>query len=927
MSDVKLDFFRTSDTIYALEPNKVFNAEVSVDFEKCANVIKEPYQRYKIVHELFKQMDEEAKERVRSDVLPVYFRVGERKFILHPKSNLILRIIAYFLRFFKIIKNETKIEYSITESILPWFFYKPKIAMAWPEKNLPIEAYNSEEYKSEDLYSDPFTRIAKKLFQKFEHIHSWRDVEYDKLGGAKFQIIVENDHLVVRDDSSVTDFQKQNAIIEYRKFVEKQFGKKIIDRIQVQYGFSFDRMIEQNQPLTAEVIYRINVGTSHVEVRDIKKLAKHLQSNRKVFPVRETLGIAKLTKNLELSGEQFSDWVNGLDINKEKDFARLMSIYELTDAEKEKIFTGRTIRGKISGWYTLGDGTKFKPWLDQQEFSQVCYKIRQRTWDDKRNWHCFIEDLAFVLCKKHLYQKQEGGKSFRVGAIIPAPNGYYKVTSWINNTRGIFSYTLEPTCKDSNLPAIKLYRSTSSSRYSLDGTASYKNDFSPINSPGYEGSHHLFNKKVETDFFNSRTIPVWVAYHSQPGYDNLKRASQELIKEIEAKCEKPTLKQFIRTHDSDFLELIHKCRKNKLITRFEQWKLLDNSLRYAVRYGFDSKTNEIKKLEAFLREVPQKLKAQIEAIRDPELKAKARAEAEILIKKAADLLEWWDGPAKNKTPEERELIVKLNEFIANSQDGGVLKEWSDFLALKAKERKEDIASKTHQDLALVGHSLGGACAQRFMVYYSASTRRVPLPGHTLSAHIFDDPAINEEDNEAFIAFGNEHRKLLEKIKAKFIIVRRQEAGDFVPQSGEVHLGAVKNENEQKMEWLDYDAVLQAVTSKAKSPDSRDYVTPHARKFGDEDEHGVVFTRYDSHTQYQFDKPQDAQTWHKISELWELPSRIQSDTTERVRTYFSAMHRSGILKINSLSEDNPEDDELHGNHAGNLDENGVLAVTL
>jgi hypothetical protein len=201
----------------------------------------------------------------------------------------------------------------------------------------------------------------------------------------------------------------------------------------------------------------------------------------------------------------------------------------------------------------------------------------------------------------------------------------------------------------------------------------------------------------------------------------------------------------------------------------------------------------------------------------------------------------------------------------------------------------------------------------------------------------------------------------------------------------VHLGATPNYYEDRVyRWLNFNAAVQAATSDARVPDVRDYVTAHGRMFGDESSSylyakklrkkleikkarllrrkrvlqgkvnrkekedkelaqvklelkalkqakrlpnpGYVMTYYDSPSQYNFDKPRNCRDWTHLREMWKLPLRINPVTAERLRSYVAAFLRSGFY-TNSLAQQNPEDDALHGNHRENQHPNRILVVKL
>ncbi len=939
-------FFRTADTTYlGYVTNTAHDTkiEVALDFDHCYAI--RPEQRRQIANHLFtRAMKTQDKNAITEGFQEFYFQSNGRNYLITPKSSLVFRVVCWVFRFFKIMEKNSRVDYKIVRSNIPALLYKPRLIANVSEKPvLRVDSFDSR-MKTARPYFDPFTELATVLFQDYEPFHSWHDVkDHPRRDGSKYQIIIEDSALIAKPIAieHTPDEVVQTTLKTYRDYVYSQFGERVMKRIQTHYEFDLDQMIKNSEPLTPEIVYRINVGSSHIEYDDVLQLADDLKHGK------------PLPERLKKRAETLS--IQNIDPANPEHFAELMEILRLSESEQSKIFTGRKLHGKISSWYTTGGEQLFKPWADQQEFTQTCLKIPHRSWS------CFYEDLAMILCKKHLHQKNPD-QTYRVGALIPAPKDkgkpqyYYKVSSWIHNSRGIYSYTLEPTCPESGLPAIKLYRSTSVSAYNLDGAASYKNDFNPINPPGYEGAHLL--ERHEKEFFDKRTIPVWVGYQHQAAQklalnrpeltteirENLLSANRALIEEVEAKYKKPSLRKYIRKYDSEFMELIHNLREAKVISSYKAWYLLNNSLRNTVRYKNKVSSKEVQYLKSVLEKAAMIPKFQ---------------------KEAKMLLSWWNWENRQPSAQELDFIAELNRHETYSS----LEEWSRHLLDIAKSRKEDIASKQAQNLDFVGHSLGGSCAQLFLVYYTSAMGRIPLPGHSINARVFDDPAINKSDNKLFIDFGNRHGELLKAQGSHFGVIRRQETGDPVPQTGGIHLGAIKTFDQEKksVTWLRFDARLQRASARAKDPQIRDYSSAHGRLFAGASSKGAWLhswmrrkipklelenptradalkqfkkklpladykvTYYDARTQWNFDNPADSKVWKDLQNLWKLPFKFTPIYAERLRSYLSAAFRSGFFYsvlpnfIAKLAKPSPPDDRAHGDWRRHCDARGIFIV--
>ncbi len=121
--------------------------------------------------------------------------------------------------------------------------------------------------------------------------------------------------------------------------------------------------------------------------------------------------------------------------------------------------------------------------------------------------------------------------------------------------------------------------------------------------------------------------------------------------------------------------------------------------------------------------------------------------------------------------------------------------------------EEDPADKIAQDIAFVGHSLGGALAQYGTWQFLAKERRIPLPGTDVTCYSSDGPAVTAAVDADFTAFGRQHGNLLKTLNIQMHVIHQFEYGDFVPQAGETHLGTTQSDAEKDSTWLDVSAAV------------------------------------------------------------------------------------------------------------------------
>ncbi len=371
-------------------------------------------------------------------------------------------------------------------------------------------------------FSDPYTKLATLAFQHYEKNFTSKD--NFKPEDCQYCIVKIRDQLklVNKDNKKLNDMDRnRNTIDAYTTHLIKEYGKEKIEYIQHLYGIDFDKI----SILTPEHIYRINVGLSNIEDRDLNKflaklpdLDKQLSKatnddlslsldeiyKRKKGPLsnltgQEIKGIYRLLQSNKPPGQvttlgDVKAWVKTMrphsktiDKLSPQEFNKIMSIFKINSEEMESALTGRKIYDYLHSGYTSAELGEYKPWVDQHELLQVMPELKA-----SRSQMHYQEVLAHVVAKNHL-AREHPIEGYRVGALIPAtlaPNGeerWFKVTSCCNNGHGIFSYTLEPACNDPSINSIKLYRSTASAAYAMDKSASVLNDFNSLNSPGYEG--------------------------------------------------------------------------------------------------------------------------------------------------------------------------------------------------------------------------------------------------------------------------------------------------------------------------------------------------------------------------------------------------------------------------------------------------------
>lgn len=743
---------------------------------------------------------------------------------------------------------------------------------------LPLKAFDP----SEKAYNDPFSTLSGLAFQCFEPSFVAHDEDTPEKCSFCLAVIDEALCLVEKTSALATVTAKQAAARVFLSFLLEEHGNEKVEEIA--HRFNIDLGILQE--LTSEHIYRFNLGTSFFEVRGIEswlqKTEDWIEDERSLqeeAPLLPTLKeyffgsqaraiyqtLSSLYDGEEIKVKHFLNWLKGrglpgseLSRLSPEVFVELVEITGHRLEDQDRALTFRKIDGPIQSGYTSAQKGKYKPWVDLQEIKQLFPQLI-----NAKSWGSYQELLSHVISKKHL-PFSNPSKVFRMGSLIPAPPAkpggvprWYVVSSCVTN-RYTLSYTFESVCNDPTLPAIKLYRSTSIDDYAVYSKQTIVNDFSHLNSPGYVG--RKFTEPYELPFFKERTIPTWVGYQNVARmelgkaspylinvYKYLRKSSAHLNAELEKDRKIKRFPELLKEHDLILHELYlagqgmwdwksSSSTFNRLFPLFYDYlvKTYINVTRTEPtqdRWKKDAQTliNFTKSL------VSKDFKGKIH----PAEKDRVRAYAKTLIKELQIHVLGKTKIQGSLDPVLKEALNRLEQgayvkLLAGDNDAAkaILGEWSLLIDEHAVKKGENIARKKAQSLNFSGHSLGGACAQIGLVHFLVRQGRIPLPGHQATCYLFDEPAINGEDNAIFKAFGNENEELLKALNVDFSLFRRQAAGDFVPLSGEEHLGAALSPEEEKKigKWLRFDAAVNKRLKTSHSVEIADSMTAHDTRF-------------------------------------------------------------------------------------------------
>lgn len=908
----------------------------------------------------------------------IEFKLDRFKIKKH-KEDVIERIVPKLTSFLQSITefdNLVKLDFKIDD--LP----SKLIQDINPILNVELKNPPNREKNTQPAFQDAYTKLAAFAFQHYHEDFAQNQPE-DKKAKASTLIITKTPNFqksqeayVLIEEKNYNDSYPPHAAVfkEYYQHLISCWGKEKVSKIEYRYGINLKEMIKNNRPLTVDVIYQMNIGLGTRETQDIQNTREQLKSfNNKLFyldidtcttldnfwpstnyPKILLKGLHNYFSSRGIENPSIEDLKKLLDNNPEiisakpitelsfDSFDLLMTIYELSPEEIKNHYTGRQLGGFIDSAYTLADTQTFKPWVDDQELAECCDTLRFNT-----SQEYFIQQLSFVICKKHLMHR-DPQKKYYVGSLIPGPLNsqnkieWYRVTQCINNGLGNLSYTLEPVLKSSAAPDIKVFRSTASSPYAFDSQASVNSDLNPLNAPGYEG--RMLVESYEQSFFHERSIPLWVAYHSladrllkkeQPltpeetgiVIDYLRKASQLLIDQEIQKNQILSLNQIIKNYDWIVLKLLKKefsFDDRTTININEKMTLYNLIRRYSssetkADQNHDSQT-DAQFLIRLLRQHPdpefQLLKnvLQKNIINQDTTETEYNQQVEVILKNIVNPL--------------LQMQHEVENLEANSQQSKLSK-WSEFLYTMAAQQNELITQKKVKSVIVTGHSLGGALAQRAFANYTLLNKRLPLENQKIELYDFSAPGINAEDNKKFIEIGNEHSDLLKKWRQPVIIHRRQVRGDFIPLGGTTHLGATltHEQTHQVSQWLAFDGKLQRATKQATSPGITD--TPYMHgvqmtspsyndRVTDQAKDHILSYSFDTGVQGVFNQGNK----YIVLDLWSLDKWFFFlATLEKQSAVLRTAYRTDLFI--SSNAYNPE--TLHGPWKDYTDPNGVFVI--
>jgi hypothetical protein len=729
----------------------------------------------------------------------------------------------------------------------------------------------------QESFHDPFTQLASKALKT---ISPFFIMEAEHNGGYRF--VLDNSNQLLLEPSNTTDddvvqqvmAENRKVVRTYRDFLVREYGRDFVDHIEFSYNIHFDEMIEKGLPLYPDHVSKCNIGANNIEMRHIEDLWLTLQR------LADTINQPKNRRHLQEEAAGFL-----LHVGQELSLPLrvLRNILRQIPHEDGTNPTVADLQAFITALVGQRPPQSVRS-LPPSSFNRVVEMImpsdaeRQKAFTGRKIRHlcvmgfntmgepntpCRCRDLFELL---HIFgdmRKEERWKNF------------YELLSHVVVKKSIYREAAQPDSTGQTVHVGLLIPGPDAKggvRRWFYNEAFFDDSKGNVN-------YVLLPACVEFRSADNRQLPMIKLYRSTASNKNAENWADSLIADLNPNGAPGSL--------NPELSLPH-----------EQGHFFERTI------------------PVWMGHLLLALKARRWAEREEELDSIQQNALDTMrsdhLQKTVETFKIY--MTKFHPEDAEEAIGAITHFY----DLKLFDDLEQTLISYGHKYREDPRYKTSQDVACVGHSLGGALAQEGTFYFSAYYGRMPLPGNQFICYSSDGPAMKNEQDSQFMEFGHYNREMFKQLKVKWRVYHQFEAGDFVPQAGGSHLGTTEFNTYHDVDWLDE---VARVFRPLEGADALSIVNPptHGRRIGTAvDEKDYACTSVSAKDLADYDHP---------SRLWGLNSRLRKiwgyrllnnpRLTEKVRSIAGRVLQTlGILRIL---------DNLQGSGVGLRDRNGVLAV--
>ena len=722
-------------------------------------------------------------------------------------------------------------------------------------------------------FRDPFTRLASRCFKTIE---TFFVMETKHQGSYRF---VFDDSLNLRlEENSVPEnprelllYQEQNrrCVRTYRDFIANEFGRCILAQIEASYNIHFDAMIEQGLPLFPDHVSKCNIGSNNIEIYILERLWNRLQLMKADLDETKKTPSLWATLSLSSAADYMAHLIASIPFSIRALRGIFRSIPRVSSSSEEP-----TVADLDSFLTTLIDDRPAASVRDLPytlfnaivNFVMPSERERKKSLTGRRIRHVSImgyntmgkpntpnpcRDLCELLhIFPDLQQTEDWKNFFELLSHVVVKKTLLRPTPGTAEHQPLFHVGFLIPAPRSPLGEARWYC-----------TDAYLNDG--------QGNVNYVLLPACTSYRSSegRTLPMIKLYRSTASNRNADSWQDSIAADFNPHGAPGSLQPEI----SFEYERAHFEDRTMPLWMGHLLVALQMKRRNSKAISFD-----IDQEELFLTEYRQHM---IEAI-------------ELCKKYLQDFHPLEDTSRTDACLE--------GEDVAAAE--GILIDYG-------HRFREDPRYKIHQDIALVGHSLGGALAQAGTYAFSAKINRIPLPGHQFICYSSDGPAIDNWKDAEFMKFGQKQRRLFEALHIRWKIYHQFEYGDFVPEVGGSHLGTTNYHPWKDKRWIsDSITVFQPLTS-AKALSIVGAPT-HGRRIGTAVlERDYIITKLSPLELQKYDH-----SWwlrHRIGKIWGYRFFNSPRTSELVRRNVSRIVAIPLRIFNYFVRKDIGDRDQHG----------------
>jgi len=591
-------------------------------------------------------------------------------------------------------------------------------------------------------FTDPFTKLSTWCFQTIESDTNF--IMHKQHRGAYRLVLSDVGLLQLEKIGTTTQTPQQNrhTVQVYKSFLEKEYGEEIVEQILTLCGIDLDAMIQGSRPLLPDHVFKCNIAACNIEMPHVEALWKKLQSANEI--VKDQKGNSEAWKDI------MANEISSLD-----KLCELFSIRELRGLERviQDKYCNCSLALLARFLTDYVDGRNVESIRDlPEEVSSEIISMLMPTDEDLDNAFTGRKMRHLEITGSRLMENKDNANPCRlIFELLHTYKDLAKTNDWLNFYE-LLSHTVVKKA---------LYRPP-------HGNAQERlrvGVILPAPSSKY-GARWYYNEAFLDDSQGR------ISYDFLPVAKDAKDKDGNLLPFIRAFRSTSSNKHSINYLDSIAADLAP--------TRSP------GSLKPGLGYKHQGNALEERTIPLWV--------AQLMAPRstDPDLAGKE-------LKEIAKLcIEY----VRQKSSNNKNVVSALENAIKDNDNPKL----NQLLLNWATSFKESTKDKTRQKIVFLGQSLGAGLAQFETYYLTAHKKRVPLPNQQCECYTYNGPAIDHDDDKAFMEIGQKNAAIFKQHNISFKIRHQFEYRDIVPIAGGSHLG-ITGYKQEDSSWLNFSAAI------------------------------------------------------------------------------------------------------------------------